>query len=268
MGALYGSFDYGNSHFIALNTDPIIDGTVHEGEIDPEQLAWLTSDLQANAGVANISVILHHYVFGPPGDNPALDTGFATIAGRDALHAIFVKYHVRAVFCGHDHLYWHGVRDGIDYFISGGAGAPLDATPDQGGFLHYVVVTVNSATFTTQILQPWHLEVDYPDGDGKGLTAERVWVSNTNYLPVTANHIVLHMATPPPGEQYLAQASVTYKGKNKPDAATIVSVTPDSSPNSLVVVVSCLIPKARTVEIVVTGALKLTHDAPVAVGLR
>jgi len=64
MGTLYGSFDYGNSHFIAVNTTPVMpDGTIQSGTLDPDQWAWLESDLKANQGATNIFVFLHHYVF-------------------------------------------------------------------------------------------------------------------------------------------------------------------------------------------------------------
>jgi hypothetical protein len=36
----------------------------------------------------------------------------------------FVKYRPRAVFCGHDHLYYRTVRDNITYIVTGGGGAP------------------------------------------------------------------------------------------------------------------------------------------------
>ena len=50
MGRLYGSFDYGHSHFIALNTEEI--GL--NGGIGKEQRDWLERDLEANKGAAHI----------------------------------------------------------------------------------------------------------------------------------------------------------------------------------------------------------------------
>ena len=35
-----------------------------------------------------------------------------------------MKYHPRAVFCGHDHLYFRTTRDGVTYIVTGGGGAP------------------------------------------------------------------------------------------------------------------------------------------------
>lgn len=221
--------------------------------MDEPQWAWLESDLAANQGAKNIFVFMHHYPFGPPDpDTPNIDTGWKNTADRDRLHALMVKYHVRAVFSSHNHIYWHTVKDGIDYYISGGAGAPLDATPDQGGYLHYILVTVDGPKISTQILQPEHLETTYPDGDGKSTSTERVWIANTNYFPVTAHHVVLHLAAPPAGQTFTVTAGISYKGKTKPVEASLVSVKPDGQGDE--VVVESDLPRARTTEITVTSA--------------
>src|SRR2546421_76582 len=44
---------------------------------------------------------------------------------RKALCPLFEKYHVTAVFNGHEHIYYRTVRNGIPYIIAGGGGAPL-----------------------------------------------------------------------------------------------------------------------------------------------
>ena len=256
MGALYGSFDYGSSHFIALNTTPVLpDGTISAGgEIDAAQRAWLESDLKANASAKNIFVFLHHYVFGPPDAGSTIDTGFKSIEERDSLHKLFVQYGVRAVFCGHNHIYWHAAHDGVDYYISGGAGAPLDATPEQGGYLHYIVFNVDGAKVTGSILQPWHLLTTYPAGDDKGLTTETAWVENTNRAEVIARGIVFHIAPPAAGASVTATASVSYKKKFKPGVAHVVSTHPSADGKSLEVLVDATIPQDRAIEVTVSSA--------------
>ena len=257
IGKLYGSFDYGHSHFVAVNSNPVgADGTVKGGSIDDAEFAWLQADLEANKGAANTFVFLHHYVFGPPDpDTPTgPGSGFVDLAARDRLHALMVKYKVRAVFCGHNHIYWHKVVDGVDYFISGGGGAPLDAAPENGGYLHYVEVQVDGSAITTQVLQPEHLEEIYPDGEAKIGASQRVWVTNTNFEPVAANHIVLHVAAPPAGVPLTVTSVLAYKKKPKPGTATILSQSPGATPGTVDVVVSALLPKARTAEITVAPA--------------
>ena len=246
MGPLYGSFDYGHSHFVALNTTSEgPDGTLTGGKIDDAQLAWLQSDLEASKNAVNTFVFMHHYVFGPPdADSPDIDTGFVSTAERDKVHALMVKYKVRAVFCGHNHIFWHKVVDGVEYYISGGAGAPLDASPENGGYLHYLTVAVDGPKVTTQILQPWHLNVQLPDGPA----APRAWVTNTNNTPVTMTGVVLHCPAPPAGQSLHLTAGVAYKKKVKPGAARILSQSPDGA-GGLTVRVEVIVPEKRTTEL-------------------
>ncbi|MGI4787665.1 MAG: metallophosphoesterase family protein [Janthinobacterium lividum] len=167
-----------------------------------------------------------------------------------------VKYKVRAVFCGHNHIYWHKVVDGVNYFISGGGGAPLDATPENGGYLHYVTVQVDGTKLTTQVLQPEHLEEVYPDGETKIGATQRVWVTNTNFDAVILSHIVLHVAAPPAGQTLGVTAMLAYKKKNKPLDVQIISRTPGAQPGTVDVVVLATLPKARTAEITVGPGAK------------
>ncbi len=260
IGPLYGSFDYGSSHFIALNSTAVQpNGSFVGGTLDDAQWAWLQADLEANKLAKNIFVMLHHYVFGPPDpDTPKSDTGFSNPPDRDRLHALMVKYGVRAVFCGHNHLYWHAKKDGVDYYISGGSGAPLDATPDKGGYLHYVLFTVDGTNLAPQVLQPWHLETDYPEGDHKGAQTERVWLTNTNNFPVTAHGVQLHLAAPPPGQTLTVEAQTAYKTKSKPGNARIVSMKPALGTQDAEVTVEVTLPPARTTEVRVSPAAPTT----------
>ncbi|MCW3059946.1 MAG: putative phosphohydrolase [Capsulimonas sp.] len=255
MGPLYGSFDYGSSHFIALNTTPVLpDGKISAGgEIDDAQRAWLEADLKANASAKHIFVFLHHYVFGPPDTGSTIDTGFKSLEARESLHKLFVQSHVSAVFCGHNHLYWHTAHDGVEYYISGGAGAPLDASPEEGGYLHYVVFTVDGDKVTPSILQPWHLLTTYPAGDDKGLTTETAFVENTNHIDVPVHGVVFHIAPPAPGATVTVEAKISYK-KSKTVPARIVSSKPSADGKSLEVVVETTLPADRTTEVTVSSA--------------
>jgi hypothetical protein len=56
---LWGSFDIGAYHLIALNTDEVN----REGRVTGEQLEWLKEDLAASAGVQGIFVFMHRPMF-------------------------------------------------------------------------------------------------------------------------------------------------------------------------------------------------------------
>ena len=165
---------------------------------------------------------------------------------------MMVKYGVRAVFAGHNHIYYHTTKDGVEYYISGGAGAPLDATPDQGGFLHYVLVHVDDNKITTDILQPWHLNISYPKGDGNGQSTETAWVENTNHPDVKVGSVVFHVNNPGAGGLVASAVIAGYKGKPaKTVPASIVSQTPSADGKSVTVVVAVKAASAKTTEVTV-----------------
>lgn len=82
------------------------------------QYGWLARELaRAQPLYANTFVMFHEgpYSIGPHGP---------TREAQEYLHPLFVRYKPRAVFCGHDHLYYRTVRDGVTYVVTGGGGAP------------------------------------------------------------------------------------------------------------------------------------------------
>jgi len=88
-------------------------------EPQSSQYRWLEKQLQyGKAHDINTFVFFHESPFsvGPHGPNPQ---------AQEYLHPLFVKYHPRAVFCGHDHLYYRTTRDGVTYLVTGGGGAEL-----------------------------------------------------------------------------------------------------------------------------------------------
>lgn len=54
-----------------------------------------------------------------------------------------MKSKVTMVFAGHEHLYLRKTVDGIVHVITGGAGAPIYGDEKDGGFHHYVLVSVD-----------------------------------------------------------------------------------------------------------------------------
>ena len=82
------------------------------------QYVWLERELaRARQTTVSTFVMFHEGPFsvGPHGSTPE---------AQQYLHPLFVRYHPRAVFCGHDHLYYRTTRDGVTYIVSGGGGAP------------------------------------------------------------------------------------------------------------------------------------------------
>ncbi|MFP3902859.1 MAG: metallophosphoesterase family protein [Armatimonadota bacterium] len=146
FGATYYSFDRNNAHFIILDSE--IPG--QEGRIKGEQWEWLVDDLEGASEARYVFVALHRPLF--PVDGHIGSSMDVDIPLRDRLHQLLVKHDVTAVFCGHEHLYNYQQRHGVDYYITGGGGAPLYAKPDEGGVYHYIVVETGENGYTARVI--------------------------------------------------------------------------------------------------------------------
>jgi 3',5'-cyclic AMP phosphodiesterase CpdA len=112
---LYYSFEKGNLHFVAVDTQQALDPASEEGR-------WLEADLvRAQSEGKFIVPFFHKAIFST---GPHADEG-GILALQAILHPLFRKYGVRLAFQGHDHIYYRTVRDGITYVVTGGGGAPL-----------------------------------------------------------------------------------------------------------------------------------------------
>lgn len=176
FGQLYGSFDFGGAHFIALDTD------VPEAQdaITGDQLDWLKRDLEANKGARAIFLFSHTEFYSAPRIDPSAATSHPAVANRAELQDLFRRYPVKAVFSGHEHIFYRAPaeeHDGIDYFVAGGAGAPLYASPDRGGFSHYLVVRLAGSKVTYDVVEPGRLSLE---DAAAGPTEAKFWIVNSN----------------------------------------------------------------------------------------
>ena len=145
---LYYSFVAGNSLFVVL--DSVL--ADHERRITGEQLTWLEGIL-LNSDKKHKFVFLHHPLYTEPGkwyhSNDCLDI---YPQDRDRLEALFVKAKVDAVFAGHEHVYNRKKVDGILHITAGGSGAPIFAKDEDGGFYHFVQVTVDGDKVRAEVV--------------------------------------------------------------------------------------------------------------------
>ncbi len=96
---IYYSFDYGNIHFVVLNTGDTVGASLSD-----EQFDWLKKDLASTKQKWKI-VALHNPLYSP--GKYGTDTSFNALALglRKQLDPIFAQYKVDLVLNGHDHVY-------------------------------------------------------------------------------------------------------------------------------------------------------------------
>jgi hypothetical protein len=103
---LFYSFNYGNAHIILLH---ILNGS---HRLDPEQMKWLTRDLEKHRYDAAIFIITHYPVISAP------QSGIR-YQGGDELHTLFARYPVKAVISGSLKNIYEYEKDGIRYVTAG-----------------------------------------------------------------------------------------------------------------------------------------------------
>ena len=129
----YYSFNWGNAHFVAMDTN-------QDYNTGSPQYDWLVSDLQNSTQFWKF-VFFHH---------PAYSSGLhgSTENVQTYLVPVFQAYGVDAVFNGHDHHYERtcpmldGVcttrqGGGVVYYVTGGGGAPLYPPIRENPFTAY-----------------------------------------------------------------------------------------------------------------------------------
>jgi hypothetical protein len=177
----YGAFTYGNSRFIALNTDDLpgttCAGTAADaggsataakagkggkagkagkaakqkfgGDLSTAQLGLLAAELANDTAVTNVFILMHRPIYAPD------ESSRLTKSCRDQLEALFAKYsNIRYVLASHEHLFYQPPK--LDhpappaYLVSGGAGAP----PVTPGVYNYLVFKVDGNQVTWTMVTP------------------------------------------------------------------------------------------------------------------
>ena len=125
------SFEIGSTHFTVFNTST--------NDVSENELIWLENDLsQSDAEIK--FVFTHTPTFDP---RTSSDHAMLNETNAERLMTLFEVQGVNTVFAGHIHMYNESVRNGVRYVITGGAGASLYASEEEGGIYHFVNVTVS-----------------------------------------------------------------------------------------------------------------------------
>jgi hypothetical protein len=136
------SFRFGGALFVGLDSE--------------KDLAAQAPFLEAQAGEAEKNGVRWKFAFF---HEPAYSSGThgGSVPIQNAWVPVLRKHRFTAVFCGHDHVYEHSLADGVNYFTSGGGGAPLysvGAKPNP-----YSVKAVSTYHYIQVLVRPTLLQV-------------------------------------------------------------------------------------------------------------
>lgn len=98
----YYSYNYGNTHFISLDSYGWGTGNTRLYDTLGPQAVWLKQDLAANTQAWTV-VYMHHPPYSKGGHNSDTDTELTKI--RNNIVRILERYKVDLVLCGHSHCY-------------------------------------------------------------------------------------------------------------------------------------------------------------------
>jgi hypothetical protein len=148
QSSLTYSFDYGRTHFVLVDTDPV-------GKDGSTPVNWVTQDLSAARAnhAKHIFVITHKPAYAYPVSlySPPLAAedglGGTYPLERDALWGALVDAHAEAMFSAHNHLYYRtrGPSGATWQVIDGNGGTPIEPLYDRASqsYFGYSVVTVH-----------------------------------------------------------------------------------------------------------------------------
>jgi 3',5'-cyclic AMP phosphodiesterase CpdA len=157
----YYSFDWGNAHFIALDSELYYEDG---GGSKEEQKEWLKQDLKGTRQPWRF-VVFHRPIY-----SSSEHGSDETI--REDLEPIFTLHEVDMVFSGHDHDYERTVPiNGVIYVVSGGGGRDqYEAgrnkwTAFSKSTHHAVLVRIDAEHLTLEAVEPDGTVIDRLDLD-------------------------------------------------------------------------------------------------------
>jgi hypothetical protein len=138
------SFDFRDTHFLALNSDPV-------GADWHVPTKWIATDAAAAraAGAKHLFAIAHKPAYGYP--TVATDGLSVDVTARDAFWSALTSNHAEAMLAAHNHVYWRARPTTFSTWqiIAGNGGSKLEPTldmtvPSTGNYYGFTVATVTN----------------------------------------------------------------------------------------------------------------------------
>jgi 3',5'-cyclic AMP phosphodiesterase CpdA len=141
------TFTYGSAYFLFLDN---ASGKFDEGQID-----WLRQKLMDAQKYPYTIVVAHRPPFNPHYDpeEPLDFKNFREHTGwwdfGEAFQKLYEEFGVDLVIAGHFHYFSDTELNGVRYLVTGGGGIII--TEGEGGFHHYLLITVSPAGITYEL---------------------------------------------------------------------------------------------------------------------
>ncbi len=231
----YYSFDWGNTHFISLDTNaPFASALAGTGQM----LNWLESDLQRTRQFWRI-VYFHH----PPYPTSRHENDLVSQQVRERIVPILDRYNVPLVLSGHEHNYQRSLPRrggaivepgaGTVYVVTGGGGGELYPVSPRPGLAqafalyHYLRIEVQGSRLALHAIARDGSVIDNETLQPPPLVASNAIVNaasfNTSLAPGGLVSIFGQHLAPAPGQARslplpteLSSTSVTLNGRRLP----------------------------------------------------
>jgi hypothetical protein len=190
----YYSFDWGNVHFVSLDSHMSLDRSINS---TGQMLKWLDNDLRSTRQFWRV-VYFHH----PPYAGGPNENDIQCRSGRQFFQPIFEAHGVQVVISGHEHSYqrsqpiWKGSMVssdvGINYITSGGGGAILYPVNMKASIafgrsaFHYLRVEVQGPQMTFRAIRFDGTEMDKFTISPRPALSEPGTVPPTSLVPAPA----------------------------------------------------------------------------------
>ena len=200
FGPTYGSFKFGNWKFVEVSTEEV----GFSPGVAPAEMKWLEEALSSSEP----KMVFHHHPLYTRKTNAEEGAG---VTNHDAVEALYKAGNVKFAFQGHDHVLNHQTHGGIEYYICGGAGAPLDAPPEEGGFFHFLVVHVTGDSVKVDTIPADAIQINS--------TPNGIVVGNYSDFDLHFHHLTVACAARPG-----SVTAKTVKKTTKPVKVKVVSM--------------------------------------------
>lgn len=218
FGPLYYSFDYGDTHFLSVNSYdwPRIDRIGFSyivlnwgGSVQEEQMDWIATDLSENLDAEQTLMMMHHNPLWDTTGDSLLNKGYQ---GQDELLDLIRTNGVDGVFAGHVHYDDVTIDNGTTYITT----TTLASSCDEDGYWGYRIIQVEDSALTSYnykepkySMPSYHINII-------DKTEQSITIENTLDNPIS---ILVEFTVP--NQEYTVNQGTIVQKREKEDMAAV-----------------------------------------------